>query len=200
MNLPDQDYDARRIVADAVTQPVAAPDNVRNPQPVMTKLLKISTREMADMFGLDDSASRRSILVVDDEPDMRHLMSEVLANSGYMVEVADSGTRAWKALHLKRFDLIVTDQEMPGMTGTQLVSKLRLAGFQMPVILASGSPPLDLAGRTSCAAQVTLLPKPFTLGELIKLVKELAPEVNAAVAAQGEDSFAETWPESFRRF
>lgn len=152
------------------------------------------------MFGLDQSAIRRRILVVDDDPDIRHLMAEVLLGTGYAVEVAENGVRAWNALHLHRFDLVVTDQEMPGMTGTQLVSKLRLAGFHMPVILASGGPPVDLMVRNASSAPVVMLPKPFTLGELLRMVGELLPASDASTAACREEMFSDPWQESFPRF
>jgi len=204
MNAPIQEYeDSGRICSnvDVSARPPHSHDDVtRKASPTMNKLLKITPQEMAKMFDLDQAASQRRILVVDDDPDIRHLMSEVLASSGYAVDVAENGTRAWKALHLKRYDLIVTDYDMPGMTGIQLVSKLRLAGFQLPVILASGSPPPDLIIRKTAADTVVMLPKPFTLGELTRLVEELLPESGAKNAASLEGGFMESLQETTPRF
>jgi DNA-binding response OmpR family regulator len=169
-------------------------------QPSMNTLLKVTPQEMAEMFDLEQPSSRRRIMVVDDDPDIRHLMSEVLAGSGYSVDVAENGTRAWKALHLKQYDLLLTDHEMPGMTGMQLVNKLRLAGFQFPVIVASGSPPVDLTVRNSVLASVIMLPKPFTLGELIRLIKELLPESASSSAACLAETFPESWQLTNPRF
>ena len=152
------------------------------------------------MFDLEQPGIRPRIMVVDDDPDIRHLMSEVLAGSGYSVDVAENGTRAWKALHLKRYDLLLTDHEMPGMTGLQLVNKLRLAGFQFPVIVASGTPPVDMAVRNSALESVMMLPKPFTLGELIRLVKELLPESGAGSAACLAETLPGAWQQTTPRF
>lgn len=174
-------------------------DVTNHSQPSMNTLLKVTPQEMAAMFDLEQPTSRRRIMVVDDDPDIRHLMSEVLAGSGYTVDVAENGTRAWKALHLKQYDLLLTDHEMPGMTGLQLVSKLRLAGFQFPVIMASGSPPVDTTVRNPVMASVTILPKPFALGELIRLVKELLPESASGTACVAE-TFPEVWQLSTPRF
>lgn len=178
----------------------ARADFTNHSQPSMNTLLKVSPQEMAEMFNLEQPSSRRRIMVVDDDPDIRHLMSEVLAGSGYAVDVAENGTRAWKALHLKQYDLLLTDHDMPGMTGLQLVNKLRLAGFKFPVIVASGSPPVDLTVRDSVLASVVMLPKPFTLGELIRIIKELLPESTSSAGTCAAETFPESWQQSTPRF
>jgi len=169
-------------------------------RPRMNKVLKITPQEMVEMFDLGQPARRPRILVVDDDPDIRHLMSEVLAGSSYHVDIAENGTRAWAALQAKRFDLLVTDHEMPGLTGLQLVTKLRLAGMRLPVILASGSPPFGLSIRNATTATTILLPKPFTLGELLKLVKDLLPQAAASAISCLDETVAEPWLEIPQRF
>lgn len=200
MNSPRQNFDGGQVSSDEpVCSSVARADFTNHSQPSMNTLLKVTPQEMAEMFDLEQPSSRRRIMVVDDDPDIRHLMSEVLAGSGYVVDVAENATRAWKALHLKQYDLLLTDHEMPGMTGLQLVNKLRLAGFQLPVIVASGSLPVDLTVRNSVLASVTMLAKPFTLGELIRIVKGLLPE-SASSAASLAETFPESWQLTTPRF
>ena len=60
---------------------------------------------------------RYHILVVDDDGDIRHLNSEVLACSGYKVDVAADGALGWDALQLNSYDLLLTDHDMPNLTG-----------------------------------------------------------------------------------
>jgi CheY-like chemotaxis protein len=60
------------------------------------------------------------LLIVDDEPQIRRIMRTTLTSAGYEVDDAENGARAWKALHLEQYDLLVTDNEMPEMTGLQL--------------------------------------------------------------------------------
>jgi CheY-like chemotaxis protein len=200
MNSSRQDCHAGQFFSNEPTgSSPARGDFTNHSQPSMNTLLKVTAQEMAEMFDLEPPSSRRRIMVVDDDPDIRHLMSEVLAGAGYVVDVAENGTRAWKALHLKQYDLLLTDHEMPGMTGLQLVNKLRLAGFQFPVIVASGSLPVESAVRTSVPSSVVMLAKPFTLGELIRIVKELLPGSTSSTACLAE-AFPESWQLTSPRF
>ena len=100
---------------------------------------------------------------------------EALTAFGYEVDDAENGERAWKALHVKPYDLLITDHEMPHMTGLHLMEKLRAAGFELPIIFASGSLYAELMAKIPQLRLVTLLPKPFTLEELIQTVKRLLP-------------------------
>jgi CheY-like chemotaxis protein len=115
----------------------------------------------------------RRILVVEDDPDIRQLNTEVLAESGYHVDAAEDGVAAWQALNAKRYDLLITDNHMPMVTGLELIKKLRAEDMKLPVILVSGStPPEELEKHPWLQIQATLL-KPYTLAELFKTVKEV---------------------------
>ena len=66
--------------------------------------------------------SRRRILVVDDDSDIRFLNAEVLKQSGYEADTAEDGEAAWKTLHAvsydaSSYDLLITDHDMPRLTG-----------------------------------------------------------------------------------
>lgn len=113
------------------------------------------------------------ILVVEDDPDIRRLNTEVLADSGYQVDAAEDGVAAWQALNTSSYDLLITDHHMPVVTGLELIKKLRAKDKMMPVILVSGSlPPEELEQRPWLQIQATLV-KPYTLAELFKTVKEV---------------------------
>ena len=88
----------------------------------------------------------RRILVVEDEPDIRSLNAEVLKNSGYEVDTAEDGKAGWEALHATRpapesYALLITDHDMPGLSGLALIKKVRAARMALPVILATGTLP-----------------------------------------------------------
>src|ERR1035441_6822218 len=79
------------------------------------------------------------ILVVDDEPDIRRLNAEVLKSSGYEVDTAEDGKAGWQALQAvthapDSYDLLITDHNMPELSGLALVKKLRAARMALPVI------------------------------------------------------------------
>ncbi len=82
--------------------------------------------------------SRASILCVDDETTPRTLRILVLQKQGYEVIAAASGAEALQALANRRFDLVLTDQMMPGMTGTELTKQIKFGNPKMPVIIVSG--------------------------------------------------------------
>ena len=116
---------------------------------------------------------RQRILVVDDDPSIRRLNSEVLTYSGYHVDAAEDGADAWDALQLNSYDLLVTDNDMPNVTGVDLLKKLHAARMALPVIMATGtSPQAELNRHPWLQIDVTLL-KPYTFDELLGAVKNV---------------------------
>ena len=100
------------------------------------------------------------ILVVDDDSDARQLSVDVLMDSGYDVESANDGAAGWDALQVNGYDVVITDNQMPKMTGVEMIERLRTAGIKVPVIMATGSLPkqvLDQAVALSrCDAAAAL--------------------------------------------
>ena len=82
------------------------------------------------------AAPSNRILVVDDDIDLRLLSAEVLFHSGYQVDTAEDGETGWEALQARNYDLLITDNKMPKVSGVELVKKLRSARMALPVILA----------------------------------------------------------------
>jgi two-component system, OmpR family, response regulator len=121
----------------------------------------------------DQETTRARIMVVEDDVHLRDLSTKALIHEGYEVDCAENGVRAWKALHLKRYDLLITDNKMRKMTGLQLVQKLRSAGSQLPVVLASASLPAETLLQDAMLSFAAVVPKPFTLDELVGTVKRI---------------------------
>ena len=123
--------------------------------------------------GWENKVSRRRILVVEDDDDIRRLNAEALTGSGYHVEAVVDGAEGWEALNASRYDLLITDNSMPNLTGIELIKKLNDARMAVPVILASGLEQADQVAELRLAAT---LPKPFTLDELLGTVKKVLGE------------------------
>lgn len=116
---------------------------------------------------------RRRILVVDDEPLILHLIALTLTESGYHVDAAEDGAVAWQALQANGYDLLVTDNNMPNVSGMELLEKLHASRLTLPVIMVSGTMPTEeLEQHPWLQIQATLL-KPYTLAELFNTVKEV---------------------------
>ena len=113
------------------------------------------------------------ILVVEDDGDVRRLSAEVLISSGYHVDAAEDGAAGWEALQAKNYNLLITDHNMPKVTGVELVKKLRSARMGLPVILASAAIPTAELNRHPWLQLVATLPKPFTSDELLHTVENV---------------------------
>ena len=79
----------------------------------------------------------KTILVVDDEQNIRFLYKEELEDEGYQVSVAATGEEALKILDTKTPDLIVLDIKMPGMDGIELMRKIKEDKGDIPIVLCS---------------------------------------------------------------
>jgi CheY-like chemotaxis protein len=108
------------------------------------------------------------ILVVDDEPDERFLVSRALRKQGHEVTVAENGAAGLKAAREELPDLVVTDVMMPVMDGVELIRRLRgdPATAGIPILTASGD--IHLAGAADA-----VLAKPYDNARLIMLVDSL---------------------------
>jgi two-component system chemotaxis response regulator CheY len=114
---------------------------------------------------------------VDDDVTIRRLSKAVLIHHGFQVDAAEDGAAGLEALHAKQYDLLITDNNMPKITGVELVKKLRSACMTLPVILVSGLIPDEL-NRNPRLLDATLL-KPFTTDELLETVNNVLrpPEI-----------------------
>lgn len=114
------------------------------------------------------------ILVVEDEGAIRQICSEALVRSGYQVDAAEDGEAGWNALNAASldangYDLLITDNRMPWLSGVELIQKLRSARMELPVILASGALPANADGLHLAA----ILPKPFSQDQLLQTVRHV---------------------------
>ena len=108
-----------------------------------------------------------SVLIVDDDPLVLSNTAAMLEDLGHEVFEASSGEQALRILHrTKGIDLVVTDQLMPGMLGTDLIANIRVDQPDLPVILATGF------AEVSSAAQpdVLRLNKPFMQADLARAI------------------------------
>ena len=120
--------------------------------------------------------SDQRILVVEDERDLRQITAEVLIDAGYQVDVAENGRAAWDALQLTKYDLLITDQLMPKMSGVALLKKIHAARMTLPVIIATGLLPTWEFALHTWLQPVKMLPKPFSFEELLGMVKCALPK------------------------
>jgi two-component system chemotaxis response regulator CheY len=129
--------------------------------------------ESTDAPGPGRTNPPQRILVVEDDGDIRRLNSEVLIQFGYHVDTAEDGAAAWDTLQLKGYDLLVTDNEMPKVTGIELLKKVQDARMTLPVIMATGKYPREGLASHAGPQPTAILFKPYTLEEFLGAVKEV---------------------------
>jgi len=127
-------------------------------------------------LALAESRRSRSqrILVVEDEEAIRQIYSEALIRYGYQVDTVEDGEAGWNALNTagldaNSYDLLITDNRMPKLSGVELIQKLRLAHVEVPVILSSWALPAN-ANELHLAA---ILLKPFSPDQLLQTVRQV---------------------------
>jgi DNA-binding response OmpR family regulator len=126
------------------------------------------------------------ILVADDDMDIRQLSAEVLMGSGYLVDGAEDGAAAWVALHANSYHLLITNYNMPRLSGLELVEKLRAARMTLPVILASGTMNVqELNNWNPSLRLAATLAKPFSIDQLVETVQEVLRPADSAGVRTG---------------
>lgn len=124
---------------------------------------------------LPDGSSEKHILVIDDEVSLVYFLRELLQKRGYEVTVASDSHEAWDLFSAAsdKYDLVITDQTMPGMSGVQLAAKMLTLRDDLPIILCTGySDVVDESNISQYGIQ-GYMAKPIDTKELLQSVKEL---------------------------
>jgi DNA-binding response OmpR family regulator len=111
------------------------------------------------------------ILVVEDDSRIRDVVAVVLRRTGYRVSCAEDGEAGWNALCADKFDIVITDHEMPRLKGLDLLRRVRAAPLSVPVILASGRIPWHEPDLLPLLAPGEVLEKPFSATALLAMVR-----------------------------
>jgi two-component system, cell cycle sensor histidine kinase and response regulator CckA len=114
----------------------------------------------------------RTILIVDDEADVRDIVRLILSREGYRVMCADGADAAFSQLQAcgGRVDLVITDMAMPGVSGSQFVELLRSRRADMPILVMTGLTTDNILPPHVRALVCGVLPKPFEAVSLLSAV------------------------------
>ena len=133
--------------------------------------------------GEESMNSQHCILVIDADHDVRQLTVDVLGGWGYHVEAVEDGLAGWKALQAARYDLVITDHKLVGVTGMEMVGKLRAAAMAVPVIIAARHLPTHEFASKPWLKPVVMLQRPFSIDELLGTVKKVLHPADRNVAS-----------------
>ncbi|MCL4479811.1 MAG: response regulator [Deltaproteobacteria bacterium] len=111
------------------------------------------------------------ILVVDDESSIRELIKEYLSIEGYQVDTASDGNNAYEYMRHSYYDIIITDLEMPGLNGIELLEKANKEGLNHKFIILTGFGTVETAITALKLGALDYILKPFKLEEFGLIIK-----------------------------
>jgi DNA-binding NtrC family response regulator len=120
--------------------------------------------------------TKRKVLIVDDAGPVVVLCVNVLQALGYAVKGANRGETALDILRKERFDLMVLDYKMPGLTGFEVFAQARALHPDLAVVLVTGHGTPDIVDEANRLGFASILLKPFTSDELRSTVEKVLAE------------------------
>lgn len=141
-------------------------------------------------------SERARILIVDDDEQVRELLTEALTRRGYSVHSVHTAEIAWQSLNADpRYDLVITDLKMPVMDGLQLLERIRERVLAVQVILWTGSLGYGVAARAQELKAVAVLTKGEGLDKLLQSVERaLMPRAVGGKEAKGKEGDSQEGP------
>ena len=116
------------------------------------------------------ATAARKILVVEDDTIIREMVAKTVSRAGFRADTARDGEEGWIAACITAYDLIITDHEMPRLTGLSLIKRLRQVSPEPPCILISGNLPVHELALEGVIPFSACLSKPFSQAALIEKV------------------------------
>ena len=124
----------------------------------------------------DVNKKAKRILLVDDDKNIRILVTELLSTMGYTILEAQDGEEAMKLVDIGPIDLVMTDLKMPGMDGIELTRAIRRIEPELPIIVYSAYRFIDTAPVALKAGANEYITKPFLQTKIKQVVERLLKE------------------------
>ena len=129
------------------------------------------------MVTTGESPARKRILIVDDDPSIRYMLSRVLLNEQYAVLSAADGGEGLQLAAANEVDLVLLDMKMPAMNGPQTLRQLALLRPGLPVIIMTAYAPRP--SQEGLAGVSALLQKPLDFPVLLETIRKLPAQAGA---------------------
>lgn len=120
--------------------------------------------------GKVKKGARSKVLVVDDNREIRLVVSKMLACLGFTVVSADSGENGLGLFQRDTFDVVLSDYDMPGMDGVAFADNVKERSPDTRVVIMTGAGTFDVFSRMSAAVD-RVISKPFTLEEITSVIQ-----------------------------
>jgi len=117
-----------------------------------------------------------SVLIVDDDAEVRNMLRSILEDAGYSVEAADNGKQAIKTCEKLPFDAALVDINLPDIKGTELLHKLKQLQPKMVKIIITGEPSVENAVNALNEKADGFISKPFDPQDLLEIIRKRVDE------------------------
>ncbi len=119
--------------------------------------------------------SKKGILIIEDDEQVRFLLKDFIEEKGYVIDSADNGSEALEILERKPFDLVITDIQIPGLRGLDILPHLKKYQPDVSIIVISA-----FGGKKACLraferGATAYIKKPIDLQALKTLIQDLTP-------------------------
>lgn len=122
------------------------------------------------------AAKELTVLVIDDQPGIRRLLTEVIAEEGYIVFTAANGYEGIQRANEVKPNLVLLDMKMPGMDGVETLRELKRLGLGERVIMMTAYGELDLINESKEIGACAYITKPFDIMALCRLINNTIAE------------------------
>lgn len=123
-------------------------------------------------MGVKEDLQGKRVLLVDDNIGARDLLLDVLAPVGVEVTQASNGQQALDFFVSQEFDLVITDEVMPRLSGSKLFEMIREKGFQTPVVILTGLRAREITASSQKTPAPVVIEKPFKLKAFLTVIHE----------------------------
>ncbi len=131
------------------------------------------------MLSTSGSTPGKRILIVDDDPSIRYMLSRVLMDEGYEALSAANGREGLETAAAQGVDLVLLDLKMPGLNGQETLRELSLLRPSLPVIIMTAFP--GQLGEGTLTGVGALLQKPLDFPKLLEVIRKLLSQAAASM-------------------
>ena len=139
---------------------------------VKIPIKKVEEIKEGEVQGLQEKGRKSNILIIEDEEDVRILLSDILTSNGHKVTVASDGKEGIKIFKKRNFDMIFTDLGMPGMSGWEVASSIKRLDSEVIVAIITGWDIQLHRDELKNNGVDLFVNKPFRVDQILKLTQE----------------------------
>lgn len=158
---------------------------------------------MTEALALDNKRrelySQAHLLVVDDDPKLLASLSPLLEKRGFQVDTVQDGRTACQQTRARDYDLILLDMVMPGMSGLRVLSWLGKAGFDVPVVVISGTSAFNTVRQALRKGAFDYVTKPYCIEALVATIHDALEKQRRERARAALQFYSKSSDEFYRR-